>query len=220
MLFRPVSGSSTRVSWFPMAPQKTLIHQRRAQTHLTEDICSASPSLLPPVRTKQKTIRQRCLSSPRALLAVNQRLDNIPAHCQSVPVQLSLILNHFPQCRAAAAAGVCSVCFRQIVSMLWGGVASLHHISAPPPQAEAWKLQQTTPSSLFLSLQYSGMIKKTDYKEEKDLFVMNFSKLIDLLRGLHTFTKSCFCHKLLLVHPTGEFRLICFVLFPVGGIER
>lgn len=172
MFFRPVSGSSTRVSWFPIAAprcstedtnpsEKGLDAPDRGRLH--------SPSQFTATGMYQtKTMKQRCLSfssRPAGSESVARQhscsLSVCPGatHSSSQSLLLSLLL---PLCQAAA--GVYSVCYRQIVSMFWGAwlssITFLLLLLKPKLENYSKQLPLLCCSSLFLSLQYAGIIKK------------------------------------------------------------
>ncbi len=144
-------------------------------------------------------MRQRCLSSPLVLPAVNQQLDNIPADCQSVQVQLSQSSTHslVLSLSLSQLQQECIQCVISRVSVL-GVWFSLHHICAPPP-TEAWKLEQATPyfilhclSPLLYFFLQKWRVYRTDGEEKlKEMCILpdlNHQRTLDDTLG-HTFAE-------------------------------
>lgn len=155
MLDRPVSGSSTRVSWFPMAATHCSTEDNNPLEQSSDTPDSAhSLHCRWCIRDKDNETEVFVLSSrPAGSESAARQHSCWLSVCPSATLS---IFFSFTCSVSLSASG--SSCSRSVFSMLlvescFGGVASVC-ISAPPP-TEAWKLEQATPSFILLYLSFT-----------------------------------------------------------------
>ncbi len=143
MTVRPVSGSSTRVSWFPM-PATRYSTEDTNPSKQSSDTPDKSTLALPPVRMRQRQWdRDVCPLPSSCQLWFSSQTTFLLTVSLSKCNSLNRLLIHLFCLSLSQLQQECIQCVISRVSVL-GVWFSLHHICAPPP-TEAWKLEQATP---------------------------------------------------------------------------